>query len=322
MTDTTTIVVTEPQVAGVSWAAVIAGAVVSLALTLVLLTLGTGLGLAVVSPWANEGVSSGTFHIASGVFLLVVATMASALGGYVAGRLRSKWVGVASDEVYFRDTAHGFLAWAVASVIGAALLGSAAAGVVNSTTFGLAQGAAIGGSSSMSDPYVDRLLRPAANTNPQLAPSPTGAATADDTTELRAELSRIFATSFRTRAEVGTDDKTYIARVISQRTGLSQQDAERRVNEVVVQAKSAADEARKAAMKLALWMTAALFLGAFAASLAATEGGGCATEPGTGPATKQTRYEAKKRRNDMGRGILLWLIGVPIPIIILLALLR
>jgi hypothetical protein len=276
MTDTTTIVVTEPQVAGVSWAAVIAGAVVSLALTLVLLTLGTGLGLAVVSPWANEGVSSGTFHIASGVFLLVVATMASAVGGYVAGRLRSKWVGVASDEVYFRDTAHGFLAWAVASVIGAALLGSAAAGVVNSTTFGLAQGAAIGGSSSVSDPYVDRLLRPAANATPQAAPSPLGATASatDDTTELRAELSRIFATSFRTRAEVGTDDKTYIARVISQRTGLSQQDAERRVNEVVVQAKSAADEARKAAMKLALWMTAALFLGAFAASLAATEGGG------------------------------------------------
>ncbi len=277
MTDTTTIVVTEPQVAGVSWAAVLAGAVVSLALTLVLLTLGTGLGLAVVSPWANEGVSSGTFHIASGVFLLVVATMASALGGYVAGRLRSKWVGVASDEVYFRDTAHGFLAWAVASVIGAALLGSAAAGVVNSTTFGLAQGAAIGGSSSVSDPYVDRLLRPAATTpSPQSAPSPLGAAApaTDDTTELRAELSRIFATSFRTRAEIGNDDKVYIAQAISRRTGVSQPDAERRVNEVVVQAKSAADEARKAAMKLALWMTAALFLGAFAASLAATEGGG------------------------------------------------
>jgi hypothetical protein len=277
MTDTTTIVVTEPQVAGVSWAAVIAGAVVSMALTLVLLTLGTGLGLAVVSPWANEGVSSGTFHIASGIFLLVVATMASALGGYVAGRLRSRWVGVATDEVYFRDTAHGFLAWAVASVIGAALLASAASGVVNSTTFGLAQGAAIGGSSSVSDPYVDRLLRPAATTaNPQSAPSPLGTAApgSDDTTELRAELSRIFATSFRTRTDVSSDDKTYIAQTISRRTGVSQQDAERRVNEVVVQAKSAADEARKAAMKLALWMTAALFLGAFAASLAATEGGG------------------------------------------------
>jgi hypothetical protein len=279
MTDTTTIVVTEPQVAGVSWAAVIAGAVVSLALTLVLLTLGTGLGLAVVSPWANEGVSSGTFHLASGVFLLVVATMASAVGGYVAGRLRSKWLGVESDEVYFRDTAHGFLAWAVASVIGAAFLASAAAGIVSSTTFGLAQGAAIGGSSNMSstDPYVDRLLRPApAIPGATAAPSQTGLNTAntDDATELRAEFSRIFATSLRTRADIGSADRAYIAQAISQRTGLSQPDAERRVNEVVVEAKSTADEARKAAMKLALWMTAALFLGAFAASLAATEGGG------------------------------------------------
>lgn len=278
MTDTTTIVVTEPQGAGVSWAAVVAGAVVALALTLVLLTLGTGLGLAVVSPWANEGVSGTTFHIASGVFLLVIATMSSALGGYVAGRLRSRWVGVGSDEVYFRDTAHGFLAWALASIVGAAFLASAAAGIVNATAFGASQGAAIGGASGMSatDPYVDRLLRPASATPaaPATAPAPAPSTPAADNGELRAELSRIFAGSFSTRTEINNDDRIYIARAISQRTGLSQQDAERRVNEVVVQAKSAADEARKAAMKLALWMTAALFLGAFAASLAATEGGG------------------------------------------------
>lgn len=281
MREETTIVVTEPPIAVVSWPAVIAGAVVSLALTLVLLTLGTGLGLAVVSPWQNEGVSAGTFHIAGGIFLLVVATMASALGGYIAGRLRTKWVAVETDEVYFRDTAHGFLAWALASILGAAFLASAAAGIVNAGTFGLAQGAAATGADNMlvTDTYVDRLLRPGASspnaTSAQNTPTPpVPQASQQDANAVRDELGRILLGSFTTGKDVSNDDKTYIARVISQRTGMNQQDSERRVNEVVTQAKAAADEGRKAAMKLALWMTAALLLGAFAASLAATEGGG------------------------------------------------
>ncbi len=109
----------EPSIAGVSWPAVAAGAVVSCALTLVLLAFGTGLGLSVVSPWAGSGVSTTTFKIGTGLYLLVIAMIAPSLGGYIAGRLRTRWVGVHSDEVYFRDTAHGFIAWAFASVLGA-----------------------------------------------------------------------------------------------------------------------------------------------------------------------------------------------------------
>ena len=116
----------EPSVAGVSWAAVAAGAVVSCALTLVLLAFGTGLGLSVVSPWAGSGVSATTFKIGTGLYLIVIAMLASSIGGYIAGRLRSRWIGVHSDEVYFRDTAHGFVAWAFASVLGAVLLASPA----------------------------------------------------------------------------------------------------------------------------------------------------------------------------------------------------
>ena len=114
--------VVEPSVAGVSWAAVLAGAVASLALTLVLLSFGAGMGFSVVSPWGNSGVSATTFKIGTGLYFIVMAMISSAIGGYLAGRLRTKWVGVQTTEVHFRDTAHGFLAWAAASVLGAVLL--------------------------------------------------------------------------------------------------------------------------------------------------------------------------------------------------------
>src|SRR6202049_3427518 len=104
--------VEEPAVAGISWAAVLAGAVTSLALTLVLLSLGAGLGFSVVSPWSNSGVSATTFEIGTGLYFIVMAMISSAVGGYLAGRLRNRWLGVESHEVLFRDTAHGFLAWA------------------------------------------------------------------------------------------------------------------------------------------------------------------------------------------------------------------
>src|ERR1700688_1060199 len=123
----------EPSVAGVSWAAVAAGAIVSCAVTLVVLALGIGLGLSVVSPWGGSGVSATTFKIGTGLYLVVVAMLSSSIGGYIAGRLRSRWIGVHNDEVYFRDTAHGFVAWAFASVLGAVLLASPAAHLLGGT---------------------------------------------------------------------------------------------------------------------------------------------------------------------------------------------
>src|ERR1700720_185650 len=120
----------EPSIAGVSWPAVVAGAVVSCALTLVLLAFGLGLGLSVVSPWTGAGVSATTFKIGTGLYLVVIAMLASSIGGYLAGRLRSRWIGIHGDEVYFRDTAHGFIAWAFATVIGAALLASPASSLI------------------------------------------------------------------------------------------------------------------------------------------------------------------------------------------------
>jgi hypothetical protein len=103
---------------------VAAGAIVSCALTFVLLAFGVGLGLSTVSPWAGAGISATTFKIGTGLYLIVIAMLSSSIGGYLGGGLRSRRIGVHSDEVYFRATAHGFVAWAFAPVLGAVLLAS------------------------------------------------------------------------------------------------------------------------------------------------------------------------------------------------------
>ncbi len=252
----------EPTVAGVSWPAVTAGAIVSCALTFVLLAFGVGLGLSVVSPWAGSGLSATTFKIGTGLYLLVIAMLSSSIGGYLAGRLRTRWIGVQSDEVYFRDTAHGFIAWALASVLGAVLLASPAGSLISGGASGVTQGAASRGGPM--DGYVDTLLR---SDNPSSQAAGNG-------NETRSEMLRLFTSSFRSGSELKPADREYVSKVVAARTGLSQADADKRVNEVVTQAKADIDAARKATAQLAFWLTASLLLGAFCASLAATEGGG------------------------------------------------
>jgi hypothetical protein len=252
----------EPATSGVSWGAIAAGAVVSCALTLVLLAFGVGLGLSVVSPWSNAGISATTFKIGTGLYLIVIAMLASSIGGHVVGRLRHRWVGVRSDEVYFRDTAHGFVSWAFASVIGAILLATPATSLVGSGINAAGQGVASSSRSGPMDGYIDTLLRPQ---------TPSNQGSADDA---HGEMQRLFTSSFRNGGEMKANDRDYVSKVIAARTGLSQADADKRVNEVVTQIKSDTDAARKATAQLAFWLTASLLLGAFCASLAATEGGG------------------------------------------------
>ena len=269
----------EGDVSLISWGSVIAGGLAAAAVTLVLLAFGVGIGLSVVSPWANEGVSATTFHIGSGVFLIVVAMLASTVGGLIAGRMRARWVRAHRDEVFFRDTAHGFLAWAFATVLSVAALGAATTSILSSASTGLipASGAAAASAFNPSDTYVDALLRadpaPAGATPSSTTPGNPAAPASSDLAATRAELGRIFTTSQRRRSDMSTGDRAYVAKVVAARTGLSQAEAEKRVAEVSNQAKAAADEARKAAAKLSLWLAASMLAGAFAASLAATEGG-------------------------------------------------
>ncbi len=124
----------ESSTTAVEWSAIVGGALAAVGLTIILLTLGAGVGLSAVSPWSPGSPSPTTFTVSAGLWLIGTQWLSAAFGGYLTGRLRTKWVGVRTDEVYFRDTAHGFLAWALGTVImailftvGSALAGSAAA---------------------------------------------------------------------------------------------------------------------------------------------------------------------------------------------------
>jgi hypothetical protein len=256
--------VVDVQTSGVSWAAIAAGAVVAAALTLALVALGVGLGLSAVSPWSGSGVGETTFKLGSGVWLVATAMIASSVGGYLAARLRTRWVGVHNNEVFFRDTAHGLITWAFATVLTAAALGSATNSIVSGVTGATTQAAA---RVSPIDTAVDSLFR----TDPAAAPAPPGQASGPD--PMRAEISRLLTTGLRDGGNFSATDRTYVARVVASRTGISQADAEKRVTDVIETAKQEIDDARKAAARLSFWLTASLLMGAFSATLAAVEGG-------------------------------------------------
>ncbi len=281
------------HVSAVSWGAILAGAAAAAALSMILLILGAGLGLSAISPWARTGVSAAAFGVSTIVWISVTQIMASGMGGYLAGRLRARWVAAQTDEVYFRDTAHGFLAWAVASLATAALLSSAIASIVGggvqagatvasgaaaavSAAGAVAAGQTATGPDSGSTPYfVDSLFRK----EPGASVVGVDAASAAPT----AESARILINSVRS-GPLPADDTRYLGQLIAQRTGLSQPDAEKRVTDTYarVQAKlrdaesaarDAADKARKATAYATLWLFVSLLAGAFVASLAATWGG-------------------------------------------------
>ena len=250
---------------GISWAAVIGGAFVSASLALILLSLGTGLGFSSVSPWANAGASRSTISGMAIGWLILTQIIAFAMGGYLAGRLRTKWVHIHTDEVYFRDTAHGFLVWAVGMVITAAFLTSAAAMFAGGVAQrgGTANAADTRGEAGTLNPnayFVDMLLR-----------SNGAVAERNDTAE-RGEVERIFGHGLKWGA-IPPADQTYLDQMVSARTGISPADSQKRVSDVFGQAQQAADEARRAFAHLSLWLFVALLCGAFCASYAGTIGG-------------------------------------------------
>ena len=120
----------ESSASAVEWPAIAAGALAAVGVSIIISTLASGAGLAWVRPWSFAGASPATFGVAAAIGLIVTQWIASALGGYLTGRLRIKWVGIRTEEIFFRDTAHGFLAWALATLFVAAVLSLVAAGTV------------------------------------------------------------------------------------------------------------------------------------------------------------------------------------------------
>ncbi|GGC81326.1 hypothetical protein [Chelatococcus reniformis] len=260
---------TERQV-GPSWGSIFAGAAASVALTILLLTLAAGVGFSTVSPWPGTTMSAQTFGIVTGLYLIVMAMLASTIGGFLAGRLRPRSSST-GDEVYFRDTAHGLVTWALATIVTVGILGSTLGSLAGGAASALSSAASAAGSTAAanaSDGLVDTLLRPGPNTPPASgAPNASGG-------DLRAEIGRMVTRALSPGgAGLTAADKTYAAQVIAARTGLSQADAERRIDDTINQALATADAARKTAATLSLWFAAALLVGAFSASLAAAAGG-------------------------------------------------
>jgi hypothetical protein len=257
----------EARTSGGSWPAVIAGAFVAAALSLILLALGAGLGFSSVSIWSNVGASASTIGMAAVLWLIVMQIISSSMGGYLASRLRTKWANIHTDEVYFRDTAHGFLAWAVALVITAAFLASAATSMVASTASSPAREtgvtAGVQRQGQELDPngyFVDMLFRS------------DGAKPDSNDALVRGEGGRILANALRQK-EIPTADENYLTQLVATRTGLTHAEAEKGVSDVFMSAQQAAETARKAVAHSLLWAFLALLIGAFCASFGATIGG-------------------------------------------------
>lgn len=275
----------------VSWGPIVAGAFAASTVTAILILVGAGLGLTMVSPWAGDSAGATTIAASTAVWLVLVQWLSAAVGGYLAGRLRTRWVGVHTDEIYFRDTAHGFLAWALATLLVVGVLSSALTSAIgggvqaaSNVVSGAAMGAAATAGEAATNPgsgqaagqamsyFADQLFRP--NDPARLAaPGTEGEAAA------AAQAARVLTASAAS-GEMTAEDRTWLAQVVAARTGLSQPDAEARVDQVMARveeaktkAAEAADAARKAAATFALVSALSLLVGAFIASAAAAYGG-------------------------------------------------
>jgi hypothetical protein len=268
-----------------SWPAIFAGAFVALSISLVLVALGSGLGFAEVSPWRGHGVSATTFTVTTAIWLIVTQWISACLGGYIAGRLRTKWVGTHTHEVFFRDTAHGFVTWSVATVFVAAVLAGSVTSLVGGGFHALGGAAAAG--AQMSGPGagampggagaepgslpggppaaltydIDKLFRPGTASAPTgsmsgamsgaMAPSPQpspGSGGVDTDSDPRVEAVYI-AFHAMTTGDVSSADRSYLAGRVAAQSGIPQSEAQARVDTFVSEIQAAQTKAKAAADK-------------------------------------------------------------------------
>jgi putative Mn2+ efflux pump MntP len=265
--------VTSHDQSAASWGAILAGAFVAMAVSLVLLSLGAGFEFSSVSPRTDHGISETTFSVTTAIWLIVTQWISACLGGYITGRLRTRWTGTHVHEVFFRDTAHGFVTWALATVVVAGIAASSITSVIGGSSRAAAQ-VAVGGASGM----MATANSPAAsyNVDKLLRSSGDAPASAADT---RAEADHILANAI-SKGSIADTDRTYLASLIAQKGGASPEAARKRVDEFVTsindaktKAKEAADAARKVAAETAIYTALSMLIGAFIASVSAALGG-------------------------------------------------
>ncbi|ODT23069.1 MAG: hypothetical protein ABS35_13495 [Kaistia sp. SCN 65-12] len=264
----------------IEWGPVVLGGLAATAISVVLLTFGAALGLSAVSPYPYAGLSAKSMAVLSGTYAALVMVGAFAAGGYLAGRLRKPWAEGVEVERHFRDGAHGFAVWALGVVLGACLsvagVGALAKGATQAVTAVAAGGASNPAAASLAlDPAtyaVDRVLAPNPTPNGPAAPAITSRA------DLAAPMARAFAAGLR-NDQLEPRDRTYLAQLVQQQTGISQADAERRVDDAFADLKAAeartraaAEAARKAALIAAFAVAATLAIGCAAACAGAALG--------------------------------------------------
>ena len=257
-----------------SWGAILTGAVVAVGTSIILLSLGAGFEFASVSPWADRGVSTTTFTITTAIWLIITQWVSALLGGYVTGRLRTRWIGTHVHEVFFRDTAHGLATWCVATILVTAVAGISATSAVSGAFHAAGK---VGSAAAMTAGMAADSPRTAYDVDKLFRSS--GDAPITVTPDARAEALHIFGHALSADS-VSESDRTYLATLIAQKTGITADAAQARVNEFVasvddakMHAKAAADAARKSAAETAIYTALALLIGAFIASAAAVLGG-------------------------------------------------
>jgi hypothetical protein len=259
-----------PGKSAVSWPAIIAGAFVATSVSLILLVLGSGLGITSILTSADHGNWGMTIVATTAIWLIVTQWISAGLGGYIAGRLRTRWHGTHTHEVFFRDTAHGLVTWAVATVVLALLVGASLPSMIAVGLQTASRKSSTDVQSMVSSPAflgapygIDKLFR---STNP---------AGGQEASDAKAEADHILKNALAA-GSLPDADRTYLAGLIAAKSGIPASDAQVRINDWLAQSMEADAKMKveaAASREAAIYTALSLLIGAFIASVAAALGG-------------------------------------------------
>lgn len=245
----------------IQWSSVFAGALAAGAMSFILIGFGVAVGLGVSSASPTWRDASAALALLSGLYLIIQAIVSFGFGGYIAGRTTRPAPALATieDDGERRDGLHGLTAWALAVLAGAALLALLGAAAIDRSPM-----RSSASNASAAEPLLsyelDKLFRA-----PRRAPNL-------DLRDARAEAGRILMTS-SSHSGVSADDRTYLVQQVAAATGLAAPDAERRVDAVIADSRTAINRARRNSIIVAFSIAAATLIGAAVAWAAAVAGG-------------------------------------------------